>query len=209
MEENRKFKVSFQIWCPYAKSEENVYLTGNLNSLGNWSPENSVKLYNNHKKPTIWKSKIFELKFEDCVFEYKYIIRNGDDTRWQGFKGNRIIKLRDVKVEGYDSNKQIVIFYDQEFSLPTEVNISIIPFVENWDNNLENESLADLRRYFDLSFSQLLELKTKLNEHKLPIEDLKNELCKKYDKVTEKVTLIFNDISNLGDLSTKRDIDNL
>mmetsp|Transcript_9999 Transcript_9999/g.21999 ORF Transcript_9999/g.21999 Transcript_9999/m.21999 type:complete len:315 (-) Transcript_9999:247-1191(-) len=75
----------FQVEC---KTEEgqSVFVVGGHEELGEWKPEGARPLNSSGTFP-IWKSVGLKLGKEE--FEYKFIIKKGEEVTWEPIEGNR------------------------------------------------------------------------------------------------------------------------
>ena len=92
-------KLQFQIHCDKTGYGQEVYLTGNIEELGNWKIEKSQQLYGNNYP--IWQSQFITFNTKEA-FQYKYIYKypdkNGkDDINWEEFGENRTLDLSNFK----------------------------------------------------------------------------------------------------------------
>jgi len=116
-----KTKVSFRWECESVAPDEEVWVVGNCDQLGNWDPAKGIRLQRNESITTCWSSPNVSL-FTGEQVEYKYTMCNvapGSSARWEWLWGNRSLiptglrqiveddngKLRDV-VEAREATLQ-------------------------------------------------------------------------------------------------------
>ena len=98
MEEKKNCFVQFKFKRQTFPGEE-IYITGNIPSLGNWSIENSEKMVTNIQEYPFWKSKENIIASQNSEIQYKYLIfKNGKFFQWEKTENNANLK---VKIENY------------------------------------------------------------------------------------------------------------
>ena len=111
MKENKYWEIKFKYKYPNNPGEE-IRVTGNTDSLGNWNYDLAPKLFYDSKKDC-WKTKAY-IKIPDSFdLEYKYIL----------YKDNKFEKLEEI-----DTNRKIslperekLIFTDEQNNTDTKV----------------------------------------------------------------------------------------
>ena len=123
--------LKFQIKCDETKFGEEVYITGNTKELGNWNSNNSKKLMSDSKKFPIWESN--QITFNsNSNLEYKYIIKNSNNVKWENFNGNR--ELNFSKLESNNS----YLINDGKFNVKSEAKICGLNEEEKREKKEEN-----------------------------------------------------------------------
>ena len=111
MKESKYWEVKFKFKYPKIPGEE-IRVTGNTESLGNWNYDSAPKLFFDPKK-NCWKTKIFIKIPASFNLEYKYLI----------YKNNKFEKEEDIesnrKVEMPEKEK--LIFSDEQNNSETSV----------------------------------------------------------------------------------------
>ena len=111
MKESQYWEVKFKFKYPKIPGEE-IRVTGNTESLGNWNYDSAPKLFFDPKK-NCWKTKIFIKIPASFNLEYKYLI----------YKNNKFEKEEDIesnrKVEMPEKEK--LIFSDEQNNSETSV----------------------------------------------------------------------------------------
>ena len=111
MKESKYWEVKFKFKYPKIPGEE-IRVTGNTESLGNWNYDSAPKLFFDSKK-NCWKTKIFIKIPASFNLEYKYLI----------YKNNKFEKEEDIesnrKVEMPEKEK--LIFSDEQNNSETSV----------------------------------------------------------------------------------------
>ena len=98
MEEQKNCFVQFKFKRQTFPGEE-IYITGNIPSLGNWSIENSEKMVTNIQEYPLWKSRENIIASQNSEIQYKYLIfKNGKFLQWEKTENNANLK---VKIENY------------------------------------------------------------------------------------------------------------
>jgi trehalose 6-phosphate synthase/phosphatase len=110
-----KFKFSKE-----TKLGENVHIVGSHESLGNWDPQKSLRLFTDPSTYPFWATTMVELPTSRAI-EYKYLFVNQDSVVWESL-GNRKLFLtqKRVVVEDTDSSSVSKIFYSQSDFNETE-----------------------------------------------------------------------------------------
>ena len=93
---NRKYCfLQFQYEFETLPNEE-VYVVGNVEELGNWDISKAEKLVTGKLTYPVWKSKENIKVFQNSVIEYKYIFyKNGIFSHWESQTENRKITIQD------------------------------------------------------------------------------------------------------------------
>ena len=98
MEEQKNCFVQFKLKRQTFPGEE-IHITGNIPSLGNWSIENSEKMVTNNLEYPLWKSKENIIARQNSEIQYKYLIfKDGKFSQWEKTENNANLK---VKVGNY------------------------------------------------------------------------------------------------------------
>ena len=98
MEEQKNCFVQFKFERETFPGEE-IYITGNIPSLGNWSIEKSEKMVTNNQEYPLWKSKENIIAPQNSEIQYKYLIfKDGKFFQWEQTENNANLK---VKVGNY------------------------------------------------------------------------------------------------------------
>ena len=160
MEEQKNCFVQFKFERETFPGEE-IYITGNIPSLGNWSIEKSEKMVTNNQEYPLWKSKENIIAPQNSEIQYKYLIfKDGKFFQWEQTENNANLK---VKVGNYfrivihDPGSFVEKFTPSiPFSIPNtpskddyyfdfEIDSKIIDSNINIDNNGNNKfNLQDL-----------------------------------------------------------------
>lgn len=102
-----QFKLNYQ-----TSPGEDIHITGNIPSLGDWSIEKSEKMVTNQQEYPVWKSKENIIAQQDSEIQYKYLIFNrGKFQRWEKTENNanRSVKIgKFYKIVVYDPGSKIV-----------------------------------------------------------------------------------------------------
>lgn len=100
MDLKKPIKFKFQIKCQETKWGENLYLSGDNESLGNWNTQKSVKMNTDKTSYPLWSSNKIDLIPKKNSVEYKYLIINdsGRVIRWEEFQNNRKIDFNELPV---------------------------------------------------------------------------------------------------------------
>ena len=97
MEENNCF-IQFRYIHETSPGEE-IHITGNIPSLGNWSIEKSEKMFTSNQEYPLWKSKENIFAKQNSEIQYKYLIfKNGKFLKWEKTDNNQNLR---VKTENY------------------------------------------------------------------------------------------------------------
>jgi trehalose 6-phosphate synthase/phosphatase len=98
MEEKKNCLVQFKFSRQTFPGEE-IHITGNIPSLGNWSIENSERMITNNQDYPLWKSKENIIARQNSEIQYKYLIfKDGKFVQWEKTENNA---NRRVKVGNY------------------------------------------------------------------------------------------------------------
>jgi trehalose 6-phosphate synthase/phosphatase len=129
MKESKYWEVQFKFKYP-KYPDEDIRVTGNTESLGNWNYEIAPKLSYDSKKE-IWKTKTYIKIPASFNLEYKYLIfKNNQFEKWEEIDANRKVSL---------PKKEILIFSDKENNPDTTVTRTVPkkkkPLGESSDNN--------------------------------------------------------------------------
>ena len=115
MKESKYWEVQFKFKYP-RYPDEDIRVTGNTESLGNWDKEIAPKLYYDSKKQ-IWKTKTYIKIPASFDLEYKYLIfKNNKFEKWEEIDSNRKVSL---------PKKEILIFNDKENNPDTTVTKTV------------------------------------------------------------------------------------
>lgn len=78
-----------------AEQNEEVYVVGNVEDLGNWDISKAEKLVTGKLTYPIWKSKENIKVYQNSIVEYKYIFfKNGVFSHWETQAENRKIPIQ-------------------------------------------------------------------------------------------------------------------
>ena len=119
-------KLKFEIECKETQLGEELFIIGNSKELGNWNVNNSQKLITDSSKFPLWESNEINFKKKNPL-EYKYIIKNSSNVKWENFPENRILNLQDLKENNYiindgkfndKSNQKITKSSGEEINIP-------------------------------------------------------------------------------------------
>ena len=98
MEEKKNCLVQFKFLKQTFPGEE-IHITGNIPSLGNWSIEKSEKMETNNQIYPLWRSKENIIALQNSEIQYKYLIfKDGKFFQWEKTENN---DNRRIKVENY------------------------------------------------------------------------------------------------------------
>ncbi|CAD8081677.1 unnamed protein product [Paramecium sonneborni] len=89
-------QILFRVLCP-TKFSQRVYLVGNNPILGDWNPQNGIKLITNSDMYPIW---INELPLEieqNQILEFKIVIIDDINSQWE-IGANRLIQICSQKM---------------------------------------------------------------------------------------------------------------
>ncbi len=100
---DKNLKLKFEIECDETQLGEELFITGNTKELGNWNVNSSQKLITDSTKFPLWESKEINFK-KRSPLEYKYIIKNSNNVKWENFNENRILNLQSLKENNYIIN---------------------------------------------------------------------------------------------------------
>ena len=144
MEEQKNCFVQFKLKRQTFPGEE-IHITGNIPSLGNWSIEKSEKMVTNNIEYPLWKTKENIIARQNSEIQYKYLIfKDGKFSQWEKTENNANLK---VKVGNYFR----LVIYDPgsiiekynpsiSFSIPnTPTNDDLINFDFEIDSNINNK----------------------------------------------------------------------
>ena len=111
MKESKNWEVQFKFKYPQ-NPDEDIRVTGNTESLGNWDYNIAPKLFYDSKKK-LWKTKTYIKIPASFNLEYKYLIfKNGEFEKWEEIEKNRTVSLPE---------KEKLIFSDKENNPETTV----------------------------------------------------------------------------------------
>ena len=111
MKESKYWEVQFKFKYPQ-NPDEDIRVTGNTESLGNWDYNIAPKLIYDSKKK-LWKTKAYIKIPASFNLEYKYLIfSNGEFKKWEEIEKNRTVSLPE---------KEKLIFSDKENNPETTV----------------------------------------------------------------------------------------
>ena len=92
MKESKYWEVKFKFKYPKIPGEE-IRVTGNTESLGNWNYDSAPKLFFDSKK-NCWKTKIFIKIPASFNLEYKYLIyKNNKFEKEEDIESNRKVEM--------------------------------------------------------------------------------------------------------------------
>jgi phosphoglucan,water dikinase len=143
MNDNKILFMNFITSCDETKPGEDVYVTGDINSLGNWEPNRAIKLGTDRQSFPIWKSKPQEIECVKEKLEYKYLIKsNGNHVRWENLGSNRVINIKEIENMAKHSIEYTVEIKDDKFNEFKIPKISIGNFKENIIEIMETANLT-------------------------------------------------------------------
>jgi hypothetical protein len=79
---NEATRIDFNVSGFATQSGQDIYVVGNVAELGNWSPTAAVKL--NYVNSNLWSGPVFFNASKGAAIQYKYIVRQGGTTTWEG-----------------------------------------------------------------------------------------------------------------------------
>src|SRR5688572_28469218 len=97
--QNRFVYIKFRFICKETRTCDKVFVSGNINELGNWNTNNAIQLFTSRNKFPEWESNEITIEVdeasENLMFEYKYFIKSsgGGKILWECFGENRNINL--------------------------------------------------------------------------------------------------------------------
>jgi isoamylase len=75
-------RVDFTVNGFSTQPGQDLYVVGNVAELGNWDPTKAVKL--NYVSSSQWSGPVFFFASKGAAIQYKYIMRQGGSTTWEG-----------------------------------------------------------------------------------------------------------------------------
>ena len=203
-----KIILIFEQECNKTKDGDSLFVTGEIQELGNWDLNKSQELFTgkeNFPKFPNWKSNPICVPYKDKLsLEYKYFIKkkNGEE-KWENFDGNRKIEISDLKCCTYiikdnkfgdKSNYEII---GQSNDLEKEIHNSNKEENKNNENDIKNEINNSNKEEFKNNEN---DIKNEINnsnkeENKNNENDIKNKINKsnkeknkknKYNKIDKK-----------------------
>ena len=203
-----KIILIFEQECNKTKDGDSLFVTGEIQELGNWDLNKSQELFTgkeNFPKFPNWKSNPICVTYKDKLsLEYKYFIKkkNGEE-KWENFDGNRKIEISDLKCCTYiikdnkfgdKSNYEII---GQSNDLEKEIHNSNKEENKNNENDIKNEINNSNKEEFKNNEN---DIKNEINnsnkeENKNNENDIKNKINKsnkeknkknKYNKIDKK-----------------------
>ena len=149
MKESKYWEVKFKFNYPQNPGEE-VRVTGNTDSLGNWNYDLAPKLIYDSKKE-FWKTRAYIKIPASFNLEYKYLIfKDGEFEKSEDIETNRKVAVPE---------KEILVFSDEENNPETTVKKQ---FAKNKKKG--SDSSSNLKMAVKYSKSQKIK-KTKKNEN--------------------------------------------
>ena len=118
MKENKYWEIKFKYKYPNNPGED-IRITGNTESLGNWNYDNAPKLFFDPKKDC-WKTKTYIKIPASFNLEYKYLI----------FKDNQFEKMEQI-----DSNRKVAIPEREKLVFSDEQNNSETKVIKHFTKN--------------------------------------------------------------------------
>ena len=118
MKENEYWEVKFEYKYPNNPGED-IRITGNTESLGNWNYDNAPKLYFDPKKNR-WKTETYIKIPASFNLEYKYLI----------FKNNKFEKMEQI-----DSNRKVSVPETEKLIFKDDQNNSEIKVINHFTKN--------------------------------------------------------------------------
>jgi len=166
--------VQFQLYQETINGEE-IHITGNIPSLGQWDVYKSEKMFTNKKDYPTWKSRENIVAQQDTEIQYKYVIfYNKKFKCWENHENRRVKIGKYYKVVIKDPGSQITnSVSDQNLS---NISNSEISKTENQFNELIAANEIDFTNLNnDILFSELNN-NTIINEEQFILSNKKNEL---------------------------------
>ena len=166
--------VQFQLsqkTCP----GEDIYITGNIPSLGLWNVEKSEKMVTSGEEYPLWKSKENIIVQQDTEIQYKYLIFNGNKFKcWENHENRRVKIGKFLKVVIRDPGSQIInSVSDQNLS---NLSNSEISKTENQFNEIIAAEEIDMTGAGNEMFLSELNTNTIYNEEQFILSNKKNDL---------------------------------
>ena len=146
---------------------EEIHITGNIPSLGNWSIENSEKMVTNQQEYPVWKSKENIIAQQDSEIQYKYLVFNrGKFSRWEKTENNenRSVKIgKFYKIVVYDPGSKITHCISAS---PDSQNNITNSEISKSDNIINEDKLIDSNIHDTIyNNSNSIEMNNNYNEH--------------------------------------------
>ena len=165
--------VQFQLYQETINGEE-IHITGNIPSLGQWDVYKSEKMITNKKDYPTWKSRENIIAQQDTEIQYKYVIfYNKKFKCWENHENRRVKIGKFYKVVIKDPGSQITnSVSDQNLS---NISNSEISKTENQFNELIAANEIDFTNLNnDILFSEINN-NTIINEEQFILSNKKNE----------------------------------
>ena len=165
--------VQFQLYQETINGEE-IHITGNIPSLGQWDVYKSEKMITNKKDYPTWKSRENIVAQQDTEIQYKYVIfYNKKFKCWENHENRRVKIGKFYKVVIKDPGSQITnSVSDQNLS---NISNSEISKTENQFNELIAANEIDFTNLNnDILFSEINN-NTIINEEQFILSNKKNE----------------------------------
>lgn len=205
----------FEVYAPLLKENENLYILGNCNELGNWIPQSAVRM--NHSGADRFVVQL-DLKNVHHPIEYKYIVKSESDPPTYRFEygSNRISSPVFTTATKIFNNDETLTRDTSEFWKGAGVAIPV--FSIRTKNSLGVGEFPDLKLFGDwskkagISLIQILPINdTTANNNKLDtypyaaisvfalhpqylkISDLPYKMDKKFNDRLNKTSLELND----------------
>ena len=91
-----KHTLSFRLYAPVARPAQRLYIVGSCEQLGAWNPEKAVPL--TLESYPYWTVVLDLAKLGD-EFEYKFIVREGENVRWEDGDNRRYYVCGEMESE--------------------------------------------------------------------------------------------------------------
>ena len=175
---NKVCYVQFQFSQKTQPGEE-IHITGNIPSLGNWNVEKSEKMITNDKDYPLWKSRENIIVQQDSEIQYKYLIFYGKKFKCWENNANRRVKIgKYYKVVISDPGSKITnSVSDQNLSniSNSEISKNDIPFNEEYSKLIGGDDIDYTNINNDIFLSELNN-NTLNNEEQFIFSNKKNDL---------------------------------
>ena len=181
------FKVKYET----QNDDEEVRVSGGIEQLGNWKPENGLRMSTTKETFPFWTTTKVITCTVDSEINYKYLAYNSKTKGWiwESNMSNRLLKIdtggkieiqeekgnKQRKIE-YNNNNEIEIVKDIENVIKNNDNLDISP-INNDKIDFENEggdNEFDLMESFKIFYNNIPFGSDILNYDKVKIEDIQN-----------------------------------
>ena len=123
--------------------EEDIYITGSLEKINNWNPNNSPKLTPLYSDGKYYYQTTIYLSKDEFPFEYKYLIKDNGKINWIGKP------YENIKIEKKEYEKIYKDITENKIYM-IDLNIRYENFydgINNWNNR--KESLMKILKQYD------------------------------------------------------------